>query len=341
MVVSHPGAQHGAGSLAVFNRSIGVDFTSANPKDYLVDPTCINPASPTSVEPNFFLHSLRVVGTDGSYTSPSPLPDGQMLVAFGAGQPSSFGGDYDLYVMDPVTGNKTKLLGTAGSQETEAVAVYPRADKGIFVSTPDEPNGHTYVTPGAQTAEVTVLDMGLLSSLLFQNTPTGRVLEPDLQSFEVWEDLPPELSVSSMPSQCSGNVACDGYGKVYVRRRKLGGFVPVHADGSAHFTIPGGVPIVLHLADDSESKSKNLPRWQREEMTFLPGEVAHQSFPAAFFNNICGGCHGAISGRPVDAALSPDFLTEASNVAAVHAQATDLTGPPANRGSVQGPPPNP
>ncbi|HEX8791904.1 MAG TPA: hypothetical protein VF765_13210 [Polyangiaceae bacterium] len=340
-VMSHPGAQHGAGSLIVFNRSIGVDFTSNNPKDYLVDPSCINPASASSVESNFFLHSLRVVGTDGSYTSPSPLPDGEMLVAFGAGQPASFGGDYDLYVMDPVSGNKTKLVGTAGTQETEAVAVYPRVNKGIFVSTPDEPNGHTYITPGAPNADVTVLDMGLLASLLFQNTPTGRVVENDLSSFEVWEDMPPELSVTSMPSQCSGNVACDSYGKVYVRRRELGSGVPVESDGSARFAIPGGLPIVLHLGDTSESKAMKLPRWQREEMTFLPGETAHQGMPSFFFDHVCSGCHNAVSGKPIDAALNPDFLTQASQVAAASSRAVDLTGPPSKRGSIQGPPSTP
>ena len=35
-------------------------------------------------------------------------------------------------------------------------------------------------------------------------------------------------------------------GDVYVRRRKVGA-VPVLGDGSAHFQIPGGMPIVLHL----------------------------------------------------------------------------------------------
>jgi hypothetical protein len=243
--------------------------------------------------------------------------------------------------MDPITGNKTKLLGAAGTQETEAVAVYPRADKGLFVSTPDEPNGHTYVAPGGVNADVTVLDMGLLASLLFQNTPTGRVIESDLRSFEVWEDLPPELSVSSMPGQCGGNVACDSYGKVYVRRRKLGGFVPVQGDGSARFAVPGGVPIVLHLADDSESKAMNLPRWQREEMTFLPGETAHQGMPAFFFDHICSGCHSAVSGKPIDGALNPDFLTQASQVMAASTRAVDLTGPPSQRGSIQGPPSTP
>ncbi len=341
-VFSNPTAVHGAGVLGIFNRSIGVDFQSKTASDYVVDPSVINASSASAPESDFFKHSLTVLPADGSYTSPSPLPDGKMLVSFGTGAPASFGGDYDLYVLDPGTGAKTKLLGQAGTAEVEAVAVYPRTDKGVFTSAPDEPNGHTSVSASADPtksapADVTVLDMTVLASLLFQNTPTGRVVEPDLGSFDIYEDLPPD--VASL-SACGGNVACDAYGKVYVRRRLLGA-VPVQPDGSAHFRIPGGLPIVLHLAEDSESQRLKLPRWQREEMTFLPGEVAHQAFQAGFFDNLCAGCHGAVSGRPLDAALKPDFLTQASAVAAQTLPASDYSGPPSTRGAPIGPPSSP
>jgi hypothetical protein len=260
------------------------------------------------------------------------LPEGKILVSYGTGDPGAFGGDYDLYVVDPSTWDKVKLLGDAGTAEVDAVAVYERVAKGVFASTPDEPNGHTEIRPGDSAADVTLLDATVLASLLFQNTPTGRVLEPDLKSFDVYEDLPP-----SSTTDCGGSAVNDAYGQVCVRRRLVGS-VPIEADGSAHFRVPGGMPIVLHLADDAESKRLGLPRWQREEMTFLPGEYAHQAFPATFFNNLCGACHGAISGRPIDASLRPDFLTQASSVIAVSRPAADLTGPPSKRGSIIGPP---
>ncbi|MGH7295927.1 MAG: hypothetical protein ACRELB_13380, partial [Polyangiaceae bacterium] len=333
VVFSNQGAVHGAGSLGVFNRSIGLDFTSTDPADYPV-----SQAVP-AVENNFFLHSLSVVGTDGSYTSPAALPDGLVLVSYGAGDPASFGGDYDVYVMDAVSGAKTKLLGSAGTAEVEAVPVFARVPKGIFASTPDEPNGHTYVDPTTSTADVTVLDMSVLASLLFQNTPMGRVVEPDLKNFDVYEDLPPDVSTApACPS--NGNLFCDNYGSVYVRRRLVGS-VPVSSDGSAHFAIPGGLPIVLHLGDDTESAQMNLPRWQREEMTFTPGESTHQSMPAPFFDHLCAACHQSISGQALDSALNPDFLTQASNVAAATQAPVDLTGPASQRGPVMGPPSNP
>jgi hypothetical protein len=344
-IFSNGDAVHGAGAVAVFNRSIGIDFSSPQGSDYLIDPTVIDPNSSTSPESDFFLHSLHVVATDGSYTSPAALPDGKMLVSWGSGAPNAFGGDYDVYVLDPATGQKNKLVGNSGTAEVDAAAIYERVPKGIFTSTPDEPNGHTTVDPTQAAADVTVLDMRVLGSLLFQNTPTGRPVEKDLGGFEVYEELPPDvMSVKSM-SDCGNNAATDPYGQVCVNRRLLG-HLTLLGDGSVHFKIPGGVPIVLHLDDDGTSKQDKLIRWQREAMTFVPGEYTHQGFPGIFFNNLCGTCHGSISGMPVDAALKPDFLTQASQVDAISTNTSglgsnDLSGPPKGRGPVLGPPANP
>ncbi|MDP9035975.1 MAG: hypothetical protein M3O50_14340 [Myxococcota bacterium] len=336
-IFSQHTAQHGAGALGIFNRSLGVDFTSLRPADYAVDPSVIDRTSPSSPEAPFFVHSLSTPVTDGSYASPTALPDGRILVSFGDGDPSTFGGDYDLYVFDPATGSKTRLLGDVGTAEVEAVGIYERVAKGIFTSTPDEPNGSTQIRSGEESSDVTILDMPVLASLLFQNTPTGRVVESSLKGFDIFEELPPD--VTAFPG-CGGSTACDQLGKdgkVYVRRRLLGN-VPLQSDGSARFRVPGGLPIVLRLADDEESRKLKLPRWQREAMTFVPGEYAHQSMPGVFFDNVCAGCHGAISGRPLDAAMRPDFLTQASLVAAALAPAADFTGPPSTRGAISGAP---
>jgi hypothetical protein len=98
--------------------------------------------------------------------------------------------------------------------------------------------------------------------------------------------------------------------------------------------------MVLHLADDKES-AQGAPRWQREEMTFVPGEYTHQSFRGSKFNSVCAFCHGSISGQPIDVGLNPDFLTSASAVAAATTAPVDLSGPASGRGPIQGPPANP
>ncbi len=344
-IFSDPGAAHQGGALGVFNRSIGIDFTSTNPADYLVDSSVIDPNAPASPEPSFFLHSLKLpdlsvsgrpgAPTSGVYTSPAPLPGGKLLVSFGAASDAgSFNGDYDLYVLDPTTGQKAKLLGDAGASETEAVAVYARADHGLFRSIPDEPNAHTSIHDNAAEADIHVLDMKVLATLLFQNTPTGRTIEDDVSDFEVYEDMPPPLDMTSLAP--GGNVAQDEFGLVFVKRRLIGR-VPVASDGSSHFQIPGGLPIVLKLPDTKTSLEKKLPRFQREEMQFSPGEYASQSFKKEFFDGLCAQCHGSVSGRPTDVAVQPDFLTQASATLSRDNPPANLNLAPPARGQPQGP----
>jgi hypothetical protein len=124
---------------------------------------------------------------------------------------------------------------------------------------------------------------------------------------------------------------------VIVRRRHLGD-VPLEADGSVKVRIPGGIPVLLGLPETKLSRERGLPRIQREAMSFAPGEYVHQSFRASLFGGLCGSCHGAISGKAVDAALQPDFVTQASSTMSRSKAAIDLAAPPAARGPITGPP---
>lgn len=342
-----PGTPHGGGALGVFNRSLGIDFRSADPKDYPIDPGVIDPAQPQSPDPAFFLRSLKFPDgaanarpgqpTSGVYATPAPLPSKDLLVSFGAAPDvASFDGDYDVWVMDPATGAKTKLFGEAGSAEVDAVGVYGRLSRAVFRSTVDEPNGNTAVFEDRSESEVNVLDMRVLASLLFQNTPTGRLVDPDLSQFTVYEDMPPPADVTSF-DKGGQNVVTDAFGKVYVRRRALG-TVLVEADGSSKFNLPGGLPIVLELPATKLSQERGLPLLQREQMSFAPGEYAHQSFRSQFFDGLCGQCHGSITGAPIDVALKPDFVTQASATIATGKAPFVLNKPPGERGPIEGPP---
>lgn len=348
-VFSEPGVPFGGGTLGVVNRSIGLDYQSANPVDFPLDPSVIDPASRTSVDPAFFFRSLRFVDgsvtgkrgqpTAGLYTTPAPLPNGQILASFGAATGTdSFNGDYDVYMVDPGRGGRTKLFGDAGVAEIDAVAIYGKVSRGIFKSTVDEPNGKTRIFSDKNEADITVLNVPILASLLFQNTPTGRPLESDAKEIEVLEDMPPPLEISSHDAAGASSVS-DPFGKVYVRRRALGKF-SVESDGSSHFQVPGGLPIVLKLPDTPMSSERKWPRTQREQMVFAPGEYAHQSFKPELFDGLCAGCHGSVSGQAVDSAVRPDILTQASQVVARDASPQNLNVPPASRGPIQGPPTN-
>jgi hypothetical protein len=353
-IFSMAGALHQGGTLGIFNRSVGIDFTSSNPNDYLIDPTVIDPSSPSSIEPSFFNHSLsfpdpNASGTPGTagniYTSPAQLPGGTVLVSMSPTpqDPATFDGSYDLVVLDPETGNTTTLVPGNGGQVIEARGVYARAVRGPnlpanLTAAFDDPNAHSVVTPGEANVDMTILDVPILASLVFQNTPTGRIFDPGVGSFDVYEDMPPTPDVTSLGA-AGQYVATDAYGSVYVRRRLLG-TQPILGDGSAHIKIPGGVPIVLHFPDTDLSKSKSLPRWQREEMGFSPGETVNEMLKQPFFDNVCGQCHGSISGQQIDVAVKPDILTQASLVAAritaasslgltVGSRTTTFVGPPA------------
>ena len=196
-----------------------------------------------------------------------------MLVSFGvATDVASFDGDYDLWVVEPQTGARTKLLGEPGVAEVDAAPLYGRAFRGVFASALDEPNGHVVRRDDRREAEVHVLDARVLASLLFQNTPTGRAIDPDLRTFDLLEELPPPLEVQSF-AQAGASAVTDAFGQVFVRRRLLGA-VPIQDDGSAKFRIPGGVPFLFRLPDTPRSRAGALPRIQREAMAFAPGEDA-------------------------------------------------------------------
>ena len=347
------GAAHGAGTLGIINRSLGPDQLSSDPADYTVDPGAIDwPVG------NFYLHSLHLVdgaatghvggANAGAYRSPAALPNGQLLVSYASGAPdlASFTGNFDIHLMDPVTGQRTPLTNDPANDELSAVAVYQRADRGVFVSRTDEANAHTRVyKPGedprhpAHVSDVTILDARVLGALLFQNTRTGlenpitKRKMPSLTSLDVYEDLPPPPGATDL----SAFTGSDAFGSLYVRRRMIGS-VPILPDGSAHVILPGGVPIMLRGSFELGG-APAAPRFQREEMQFYPGEYAHQSFPARFFDGFCGGCHGSVSGLEVDLALQPDILTQASRVEVQKpgSMVTSFDLPPAQRGPEVGP----
>jgi hypothetical protein len=337
-------ADHGTpqrgGALGVFNRSMGVDLGSRDPADYPADPRVSDPASPASPDPAFFLHSLRMLDssatgratgvTRGFYAAPSPLPDGRILVSWGAASTAgAFGGDYDVYVVDSSSGTRTKLLGTVGKADVEAVATYGRPTREPYRSAASEPNAYG-IDDSRPTADVLMHDARIIFSLMMQNTPTGRLVDDELRSFDLLEDLPPPPGVKTMAAGGDA-VVHDAFGDVYVRRRRLG-TVPVSADGSAHYKVTGGLPLVIELPPTPMSSARSLPRVISEHVMFSPGESVHEGLRRGAFDGFCAGCHGSTSGRPDEAALQPDVLSRASDSAAFKNPPTDLSSARAGGG---------
>lgn len=339
-IFSQRGAARGAGTLGIINRSLGIDQRSADAADYPQ-----NAAAMSWPNEEFYQHSIRLPdpgasgslgGTTGAYASPSALPNGRVLVSYApeATELSNISTSFGLFVIDPVSGERRELS-RSNDDLRWPVAVYARAPRPVFQSRLDEPNGATRVYTDAERrpfSEITYLDLPLLSSLLFQNTRSGRPLPENTSRVEFWEQLPPESGVVSFETG-GAFVTGDAFGPLIVRRRLLGAATPDALDGSARVRLPGGVPFNLAVNVQLEGDAEPTLHHQREALQFYPGEVARQSFPRDLFNGVCGNCHGSVSGLENDVATNPDILTRASSVAAREQSAIELT----ERGGITGP----
>jgi len=336
-ILSDNGAVHGAGTLAIINRSVGVDQLSVTPSDYVQKEDAIGWPNPA-----FFQHSVRVLdpaatgklsGTQGAYRSPSSLPTQNLLASYASNVVAldNFNGNFDIVEVDASTGARTPLIADP-KDDLWPVAIAPRYNIRIFKSRLDEPNGATQVFDDEgrrDRSQITFLDAPLLSSLLFQNTRTGRVVPSSNFALSLWEDLPPESGITSFDAANPNSVFSDDYGKVYVRRGLLGS-PTIYGDGSASVTIRGGIPLVLQTRVSLAADSKPTDHFQREEMQFYPGEVVRQGFRTSLFNGLCAGCHGSLSGYETDISANPDILSQASRVEAKDKKPVDLLNQPSS-----------
>jgi hypothetical protein len=327
-IMSERGAVHGAGTLALVNRSLGIDQRSKDVADYVQDPSAIDYPSP-----KFYQHSIRILdpaatgrlsGTQGAYRSPAPLPNGDILVSYAANVVAldDFDGNFDIVRVKVETGERVPLIGGA-DDELWPAAIYPRSSIGIFKSRLDEANGATQLNGDAHLSQVTILDVNLLSSLLFQNTRSPRQLPGAPALSAVWESLPP-VGATSFADADARFVTSDAFGQLYVRRRSLG-LPTVYTDGSASMLIRGGAPIQLEVLAKLAGDPEPVAHLQREEMQFYPGEVVRQGFRRDLFDGLCAGCHGSVSGKENEIAVNPDILTQASDVMARHNPPSDLS----------------
>ena len=348
-IASDKGAAHLGGTLVVINRSIGQDNVSQNPDDYTVDADAVDYAKTP-----FYQKSLtildpaatgRVGGTNqGAYRNPSPLPNGDILVSYAANvvDLSTYSGNFDVVSVNPTNGQRTPLAGLSdpAADEIWAVAVFGRYDRGVFRTTPGgDPvfHGAVYTEDDDQARidrfQLTIVDFPMISSLLFQSTRSGRVVNDNMTSFEAWASLPPDGEKSLNDS--SPYIVEDEYGKVYARRVKVG-TVPLLSDGSVKLQAPAGFPVVLAVQEQLAGDTKPTLHHQREEIQFYPGEWLTLSFRREVFNNFCGGCHGPTTGKEFDISIKPDIISQASKSKAKDANPVDATGSPLDE--IMGPP---
>ncbi len=290
LILSDAGARGGGGALAVFNRSIG-PFEEGR-----TDTT--------------FLRSLHRpdeaatgrAGTQGVYRSPFPLPDGAILASF-AGNVADPAADlprYDLVAIDGITGARRELLAGGTLSLVEATLGYRRSSRLLFRNVPQLVFGGD--SGGGAEATVHFPDLPALATLLDANLRRGRnVARFDAARFLAVYAVSPPPSATLDPTMLSGSE------QVYSQRELLGA-APLESDGSVKVLLPAGRPLILELQGSDRQPLFTM----REEHQLGPGEAISPGVPRNLFDGICAGCHGSLSGKEPDVAVTADALTGAT-----------------------------
>jgi hypothetical protein len=191
---------------------------------------------------------------DGLFHSPSPLPDGTILVAR---RPGSDAGNHGLYRLDPATGKCDLVFDDPKYHDIQAEILGPRPEpdgrsSSVFVATGDiddptskqsfiakNPRGKLYCL------NVYISDLDRSQWLTSGTVKRVRVLEglphraEDAGSF-----LPEGIAIgASGPGSTQAGIPPT------LPRRFLGE-VPVEEDGSFNVEVPADIPIELQLLDE-------------------------------------------------------------------------------------------
>jgi hypothetical protein len=295
IVLSDVGTRGGGGTLATFNRSIGPFEADRSDVQFLKALTILDPAA-----------TGRAGATQGAYRSPFPLPDGRVLASYDGAitDLSAQTPRYDLVVVDTRNGMRTPLASFAGGGKSwvEAVLVYKREPKSLFRNlTQLVFGGHVDPTDPTH-GEVHYPDLPMIGTLLVANLRTGRFVDMFRTGTQlvVYEDQGPTDAATGMAGRTGSQM-------VYQNRKELGR-APLASDGSVHVRVPSLTPLILELQDSGGAKLFTMS----EEDQLGPGERISRGVPQKFFNSVCAGCHGSVSGKELDIAIDQDALTGAS-----------------------------
>jgi len=170
------------------------------------------------------LHSYRQITTaaDGLFHSPSPLPDGRILVSR---RPTGGTGSHGVYSMDPLSKRLEPILHDPRFHSIQARTIAPTAepDGRSSVLTPEEPLGKLYCLDVYRTD---FKDPAWL--------PRGTA-----KKVRVIEGIPRKtaaIAVASAPQ---------------VAQRRILGEAPLAEDGSFNIEVPANLPIQLQLLNEN------------------------------------------------------------------------------------------
>lgn len=293
IILSDRGARGGAGTLAIFNRSVGPFEQGRTDPGFLASVTFPDPAATGRVGSS----------SSGAYRSPFPLLDGRIMAAYATG----FNGDlgtatsfnWDIVAVNPRNGQRQVIIGGPG-QQLEAVLALKHPPRHFFRNKRQLVfgGGTDQALADAGEAAVHMPDAPVVMTLFNANLRRGRPFDlySSARYIAAYVENPPPAGTTSPNA-----------GDIYESRQYLGR-AELASDGSVRFKAPAGTPVILELQDEGGNPLFTMS----EEHQLGPGEVISMGIAGELFDAVCGGCHGSVSGSELDVHVTPDALTGAS-----------------------------
>ncbi len=288
-IFSDKGAKGYAGTLAVFNRSVGPFELGRDDPGFLKSVTFPDSQATGRVGS----------ATNGAYRSPSPLLDGRILSSYAATSEDLATVsrlDWDVVMVNPITGARETLVGGAGAQ-VEAVLAIRRPIGEMYINRRQLVFGGNQDTSDLEHATIHMPDAPLIFTLLTGNARRGRPVQAfrEAKYLAFYKENP-------APAGATANT-----GSIYQERSFLGR-VRLERDGSVKVRVPVAGGVILELQDSAFATVAKMT----EEHQLGPGEQISFGIVEPLFDAVCGGCHGSVSGSELDVFVTPDVLTGAS-----------------------------
>ena len=281
-----PQLKGGAGTLAVFNRSLGPFEANRTDTGYLPSVRILDPAV------------TGATGSVGGYRAPVTLPDGTIMVSHESGVDTL---DWDLIAVSPRDGSKRNIFSAGppgGKARVDAVLAYKYPARTMYLNRRQLVFGGGADNSDNAHGILHMPDAPMLFTLLTGNLRRGRPVDA-FRSAKF-------LAVYSEGMCPAGNCAA-GAGGIFEQRTLLGE-ADLADDGSVRVKLPAQTGLVFELRDDAHKPIITMG----EEHQIGPGEHISMGVSQKLFDVVCAGCHGSVSAHELDVGVSPDALTGAS-----------------------------
>ena len=188
---------------------------------------------------NFYSHRVISDETEWLYHSPSPLPDGSLLVSR---RPADGSGTHGVYRLDPNTGKAELIFDDPAYHDFHARVLGPRP----------QPDGRSsVVNEKYPTGKLYCLNAYLTDPPVQQHMRPGLI-----RRLRVLEGVPLTVDEPSSYLPEGARTGLGGPGSTVnglapVVQKRLLGDVRVEADGSFHLELPADVPVQLQTLDEN------------------------------------------------------------------------------------------